>query len=490
MANRNNRSKSAPEARLFNAIVEVLEKRCLLSAAFDVTSLTAMRADPTFSAITGTGIGVAVLDTGVFAANPDLQSNVQAFFDAVKNSDPTAAADANPIQDAVDPVGHGSHTSGIVASSNPAIGVAYGAKLVDVRVLPGPNEQRPSWDGVTVGLQWVFNHAQQYNIKVVSMSLGSAANFNAPSDLTQVQQDAETQAIQQLQGVGITVVSSAGNGYVNYNAPGESFPAAVSTIAVGNTFDDAGQAGIDLNEPTGGAPDTNVAFDTQGAVDQFAGSSQRSTLPNFIVAPGTGIYSTWNGTQDTNNGNDLNHNYDSGTSMSAPFVSGTVALMQNAAQMFGGRYLTPDEVLNILKSSADTITDASTNNNYEQAVQNNMLVGNPLDLPETGLQYPRVNVLKAMQAVQALVQKGNVVPPVVGPGNDTNSTEANAIVLPNVDGTQVLSVDGNIGNDGQVAVGNNDIDLYKVQLDSLGDLSIALSLPSGGTSFGANLARL
>src|SRR5436309_949001 len=63
------------------ACFDVLEARVLLSAAFDLTQLTQMRADSTFSSINGQGVGVAVLDTGVFARNPDLQSNVVAFYD-------------------------------------------------------------------------------------------------------------------------------------------------------------------------------------------------------------------------------------------------------------------------------------------------------------------------------------------------------------------------------------------------------------------------
>src|SRR5258708_5826410 len=153
------------------AVFESLERRVLFSTAFDVTQLTQMRADPTFSNIKGTGIGIAVLDTGVFAQNPDLQSNVAAYFNAVDNL-ASAPADPNPIQDAIDHDGHGSHVSGIAASSNPSIGVAYGAKLIDIRVFADPGENSLGGDPVLRGLDWVINNASTYNIKVVNMSLG------------------------------------------------------------------------------------------------------------------------------------------------------------------------------------------------------------------------------------------------------------------------------------------------------------------------------
>src|SRR5690242_18644359 len=105
-------------ASLRATVYEVLEARVLLSAAFDITQLTAMRADPMFSSINGQGVGIAVLDTGAYGRNPDLRSNITAFYDAVEQPI-TTAPDTNPDH-AYDHEGHGSHVSGIAASSNPS----------------------------------------------------------------------------------------------------------------------------------------------------------------------------------------------------------------------------------------------------------------------------------------------------------------------------------------------------------------------------------
>ena len=84
-------------AKAHRFVAENLESRLLFSSAFDVTQLTAMRATPGFTNLNGQGIGIAVLDTGVFAQNPDLQGNVKAFYDAVE--DPVnAPIDPNFIQ--------------------------------------------------------------------------------------------------------------------------------------------------------------------------------------------------------------------------------------------------------------------------------------------------------------------------------------------------------------------------------------------------------
>ncbi len=77
----------------FAVEVELLEVRLVLSAAFDVTDLTALRDLPQFAEIDGalpddTKIGIAIIDSGVLGSHADLQSNFLAFFDAV-------ATDAN-----------------------------------------------------------------------------------------------------------------------------------------------------------------------------------------------------------------------------------------------------------------------------------------------------------------------------------------------------------------------------------------------------------
>src|SRR5436190_22044877 len=154
----------------FEFLLDPLESRRLLNAAFDLTGLTSLRADSAYTSIDGSGIGIAIIDTGGFDQHPDLKNNFAAFFNAVTGN-PANPADTN-IADSFDPEGHGTHVSGIAASSNPNIGVATAARLIDIHALPGPNEATPSFDPVANGLQWVIDHYAQFNIKVVNMSLG------------------------------------------------------------------------------------------------------------------------------------------------------------------------------------------------------------------------------------------------------------------------------------------------------------------------------
>ena len=381
------------------------------------------------------------------------------------------------VSNAVDHDGHGSHVSGIAASSNPAIGVAYGAKLVDIKVFADSGESQLGGDPVLRGLEWVANNYLTYNIKVVNLSLGEPG-VNDNTVTTADSRDAEAVEIQALQKLGITTVTASGNSYANTPTPGESFPAVVSTIGVANTWATPGQAS-DLGVPFGESGDRYYAVDNSATPDTLASTSQRSTLNNQLAAPGEDIYSTWNGTPDSSNGSDLLHNTISGTSMATPFVSGVVALMQNAAKYFGGHYLSdPNQILQILQQTSDTIVDSNNPNNARYDSQ----TGLTSDLPETGLSFKRVDVLKAIEAVESLVTGGSIT---TGPqpGPDTDNAAVTATPVNNVDGTTVNTFDGSIGNDGLVQIGPNDVDLYKLDVVSPGTVTITLSLPSSGTAF-------
>src|SRR5204862_3824228 len=72
------------------AVVQALEERLVMSAAFDQTGLTDLRLNPTFAGIDGSGVGVAVLDTGIYAAHPLLAPNVVAYYNAVTTPLPNA----------------------------------------------------------------------------------------------------------------------------------------------------------------------------------------------------------------------------------------------------------------------------------------------------------------------------------------------------------------------------------------------------------------
>ena len=299
------------------------------------------------------------------------------------------------------------------------------------------------------------------------MSIQNGTNFNFmpnPNDFAR--------EIDVLESLGITVVSASGNAYADYESLGASFPAVYSSLSVANTWEDNGQG--DRLPYLGAGPNPQyVAIDQAPQADDLAGTSQRSTLSNQVAAPGTTIFSTWN---------DGGYNTISGTSMAAPFVTGTVALMQDAAYTYGGRYLSVEEVVSILRNSADTIVDSQNPNTLRAPLlrdQNgNLSLGPAEDLLESGQSFKRVNVYQAILATQNLVGQGSG-----SANNDTNNQTATAIAIPPLDGTQEYTVSGNIGTDGQIVIGPNDVDLFQVTVESPGQLRVQTGPVSGGQNF-------
>src|SRR4051812_25010374 len=104
-------------------LIELLESRQLLNAAFDLIGLTRLRDDPQYSFLDGSGVSVAILDTGLDSSHRLLSPNYRGGVDIVSGgSTPTP----------VDP--HGTHVAGIIGATDPEIGVANHVGLLGVQV--------------------------------------------------------------------------------------------------------------------------------------------------------------------------------------------------------------------------------------------------------------------------------------------------------------------------------------------------------------------
>lgn len=219
-------------------------------------------ADLAWSTSTGTGVKVAILDTGIDIDHPDLVANIEGGVNTI-----------NPSKSFNDDNGHGSHVAGIVAAVDNTIGVvgvAPQANLYGVKVL---NRSGWGWlSDIIEGLQWSIDNG----VQVVNMSFGSSSDNQSFHD-----------AIIATYNAGITLVAAAGN-----SGPGDNtvnYPAKYSeVIAVSATNSSDGQPDWSSRGPE---------------VD--------------LAAPGAGIKSTYKG--DT-------YATLSGTSMAAPHVTGTAAL--------------------------------------------------------------------------------------------------------------------------------------------------------------------
>src|SRR5262249_49743005 len=126
--------------------------------------------------VTGQGIGVAVLDTGVSVHSA--LKNVVANVSFVTGNSRT-----------IDEYGHGTHVAGIIGGNSSAAaqvtnrsprGNAPGRQIVNVRVL-GPDGTGLTSD-VIAGLEWVLNNRKTYNIRVINLSLGHPVTESATTD--------------------------------------------------------------------------------------------------------------------------------------------------------------------------------------------------------------------------------------------------------------------------------------------------------------------
>ena len=228
-------------------------------------------ADVAWAYSNGTGVKIAVLDTGIDYDHPDLKDNVKGGVSVVgprTSTNPKNWKDKN---------GHGTHVAGIIAAENNdigVVGVAPRAWLYAVKVLN--NAGTGSYADLIDGIQWAIENGMQ----VISMSLGGSSYSQALEDACNAAYNA-----------GLILIAAAGNsGDGNPETDEVLYPAAFdSVIAVGAT------------DQTDQAP----YWSSSGSQVELA-------------APGVDIKSTWlDGTYETL----------SGTSTACPHVTGTVALI-------------------------------------------------------------------------------------------------------------------------------------------------------------------
>ncbi len=287
--------------------------------------------------VTGKGVGVAILDSGI-APHPDLAGRIVAAVDFTSGGAPLLVAPA-------DPGGHGTHVAGLVAGDGTASGGAYagvapGANLIDVRVIGASGATNIST--LIAGMQWVLGHRADYNIRVVNLSAGGPAT-------TTYRDDPLATAAEVLVFAGITVVVSAGN-----EGPKERTITSPGTdpyvITVGG-IDDSGTPTID--------DDALASWSSRGVtpIDGIA-------KPD-LVAPGRKVVSLRSpgSTLDQELPDRLVAGLDplapayfrlSGTSMAAPVVTGVVALMLERTPS-----LTPAQVKDRLMESATALSYGS-----------------------------------------------------------------------------------------------------------------------------------
>src|SRR5689334_8256298 len=285
----------------------------------------------------GTGVGVAIIDSGVVSWHDDLGSDRVVRFADFVGFQP----------DAYDDYGHGTHVAGIIAgnghdSGGRRRGIAPGATLLVEKVLDANGEGYIS--NVIAAIDYAIANRDALHIRIINLSVAAGVyeSYNT---------DPLTLAAKRAVEAGLVVVSAAGNlgkngrgapQYGGIGAPGN----APWVITVGASSHMGTASRID---------DTVAGFSSRGP-----GAIDFAAKPD-VLAPGVGIESLadsgstlfatkpsarlW-GTVATATEPYLAL---SGTSMASPVVSGTIALMLQANPA-----LTPNLVKAILQYTAET----------------------------------------------------------------------------------------------------------------------------------------
>lgn len=298
------------------------------------TSNASINVRPAWDKATGTGVVVAVIDTGI-TNHPDLNANILPGYDFISDAAMArdgGGRDSNP-NDEGDWYGdnecqagypgsnsswHGTHVAGTVAAvtnnSTGVAGTAFNAKVVPVRVLGKCGGYTSDiadaivWasGGTVSGVPANANPAE-----VINLSLGGGGSCSTTYQ----------NAINGAVGRGTTVVVAAGNSNTNVsssvpaNCPNVIAVAATTSAGARASFSNYG-TGIDISAP---------------------GQGILSTLNSGTTTPGSASYASYNG-----------------TSMAAPHVAGVVALMQSVAPS----PLSPAQVESIIKSTARPLPGA------------------------------------------------------------------------------------------------------------------------------------
>jgi serine protease AprX len=276
-----------------------------------------------FRGLTGKGINIAVLDTGLFP-HPDLMrplNRIVAFKDFINRK--SAPYDDN---------GHGTHVAGVIAGNGWSSGGKYKgpaseAGIVAVKVL---DEHGEALDSIVIkGIEWCISNRTRYNLRILSLSLGKL-------QVSPIKDDLVVQAVEKAVRAGLVVVVSAGNSGPDSGSiecPGTS-PSAITVGAV----DDRGT--------TDQRDDRICRFSSRGPV-----FGSKISKPD-ITAPGEGIVSLrapGSVLVRNNPRRKVGSDYFmlSGTSVATPIVAGVVA---QVLQQWP--YLSPMQVKAVLKKNA------------------------------------------------------------------------------------------------------------------------------------------
>jgi len=281
--------------------------------------------------LTGKGITIAVIDTGVDYMHGDLGGCFGAGCKVIDGYD-----FVNNDNDPMDDNGHGTHVAATVAGNGVLKGVAPDAKLYAYKVLSAGGSG--SFEGIIAGIERAVDPNQDGNFSdhadIISMSLGGYGN---PDDVI-------SSAVDNAVNAGVVAVIAAGN-----SGPGE------------NTIGSPGTARKAITVGATDKTDAIAYFSSRGPVIWTdSDGNEKAIIKPDVVAPGVNICAAqWNNAWQDRQCLDTEHTAISGTSMATPHVAGAAALLKQKNPGW-----TPEEIKMALRSTAVGINEPVTTQGY------------------------------------------------------------------------------------------------------------------------------
>ena len=323
--------------------------------------------------ISGDGVNIAMVDTGVDNEHPGLNQKFIAGYDAVcyMHSDPQCVLAGGRQDDgSFDPDDgnqHGTACMGMASSTglesdgtqSEFYGSAPNASLIDVRigtdVGAGPFEnyllEQEFYESAMNGLQWIIDHRDDawpgadesnYGIDIISLSWGITSHENGGSDGS----DMHSRILDEAMELGVTVSNAAGNdGPDNDGFSGMSASSLSITVAA-----------TDDQNTVNRTDDTVAGYSSRGPRKDNGDGNPVNELVPEISAPGSNIIQaegcvSSGGCSNFLGGDASQNTYTgrgSGTSYATPSVSGVIALIMEANEN-----LTPLQIKEVLKQTAE-----------------------------------------------------------------------------------------------------------------------------------------
>ena len=338
-----------------NADVLSIEKDEILHANL-AQGIPLMNASTPRTSYNGSGLSVAICDTGIDYSHPRLggggfpNTKVIGGYDCGDNDN-----------DPMDGNGHGTASAGIAAGDLGTVGdciggVAYNARLYAVKISHGTGGSAYT-SNMIEGWEWCITHQSDdpsNPIMIISTSFGGGRYFNTCNSVSIAMTTAAANAVS----AGMTLFVSSGNdGYCD----SIGWPACIShVISVGAVYDanftassigwcvSSGSCATKYEAP--GCPTGWYSPEVPNADNVIVYSNTASFLS--LLAP-----SNWGTTTILGGGYWTSAYGFGGTSAACPYAAGAAACLQAAALEITGSYLTPSQVKSTLIDNGDLITD-------------------------------------------------------------------------------------------------------------------------------------